>query len=86
MSKWCNTCHRNELTGVWQSCNADCPVFGKDFEELAKIVVSIQGIKIKDERCCDNCGRLDGWNGCGEYVEDCMQDYDAYSNWIPKND
>ena len=35
-------------------------------------------------RSCANCGRHDGWNGCGKYVEDCMQDYDVYSNWIPK--
>ena len=41
---------------------------------------------MEDNRSCASCGRLDGWNGCGEYVEDCMQDYDAYSNWIPKND
>ena len=38
----------------------------------------------KDKRKCANCGRHDGWNGCGEYVEDCMKDYDAYSNWTPK--
>ena len=37
-------------------------------------------------RSCANCGRLDGWRGCGEYVEDCMQDYDTYFNWIPKED
>ena len=40
----------------------------------------------RDKRKCANCGRLDGWNGCGDYVDDCMQDYDAYSNWIPKKD
>ena len=37
-----------------------------------------------DNRCCSNCGRHDGCNGCGEYVENCMQDYDTYSSWIPK--
>ena len=47
MSKWCETCHRNELAGEWQPCSEDCPVFGKDFNELAKIVVSMKGIKIR---------------------------------------
>ena len=50
MSKWCDTCHRNEITGEWKSCSKDCPVFGKNFEEFARIVVSMQGIKIR-ERC-----------------------------------
>lgn len=35
MSRWCNTCHHNE----YQSCNKDCVVFGKNFEELAEIVI-----------------------------------------------
>lgn len=39
MSKWCDTCYRNELTGEWKSCTKDCPVFGKSFEELARIVI-----------------------------------------------
>ena len=39
MAKWCDTCWRNEITEEWKSCNDDCPVFGKDFEELAKIVI-----------------------------------------------
>lgn len=38
----------------------------------------------KDNRCCANCGRLDvGIVGCGEHARTCMQDGDAYSNWIP---
>ena len=40
MSKWCSTCYRNEFTGEWQSCNDDCPVFGKSFDDLAKTVIS----------------------------------------------
>ena len=40
--------------------------------------------EINDSRCCESCGRHDGWNGCGEYFDDCMQDYDTYSIWIPK--
>lgn len=39
MSKWCDTCYRNEITKEWKSCDSDCPVFGKHFEELAKIVI-----------------------------------------------
>ena len=39
MSKWCNTCYRNELTSEWKSCDSECPVFGKSFDELAKIVI-----------------------------------------------
>ena len=50
MSKWCKTCHRNELAGVWLPCSDDCPVFEKDFDDIAKIVVSMQGIKIRP-RC-----------------------------------
>lgn len=40
MSKWCETCHRNKATGIWASCEPSCPVFGKDFEELAEMVVT----------------------------------------------
>ena len=39
MAKWCNKCYRNELTGEWKSCNDDCPIFGKSYEELIKIVL-----------------------------------------------
>lgn len=83
MAKWCNTCHRNEFTGEWKSCDGSCPVFGKDFDELAKIVI---GSIINDKRKCANCGRFNiESHGCGKYVEDCMQNYNAYSNWIPKD-
>lgn len=36
MSKWCETCYRNNMSDGWKSCDDDCPVFGKHFEELAK--------------------------------------------------
>ena len=39
MSKWCNTCHRNELPDEWTSCDNECPVFGKSFDDLAKAVI-----------------------------------------------
>ena len=38
MSRWCNTCYNNE----YPSCNKDCVMFGKNFEELAKIVIEQQ--------------------------------------------
>lgn len=36
-----------------------------------------------DNRECSNCGRFicTGY-GCGKYVDDCMKDGNAYSNWI----
>ena len=39
MSRWCDTCHRNDITGLWQSCSSDCPVFGKDFGTLQRAVL-----------------------------------------------
>lgn len=39
MSKWCNTCHRNNLKDIWNSCSGDCPVFGKDFDDLAEMLI-----------------------------------------------
>ena len=39
MSKWCDICHRNEFTGEWKSCDSSCPVFGKDFKELAREII-----------------------------------------------
>lgn len=36
------------------------------------------------DRECANCGRFREGNGCGAFVDNCMTDYDAYSNWIPK--
>lgn len=40
----------------------------------------------KDQRECANCGRFNkNTHGCGKYVDDCMKDGDAYSNWIPQN-
>lgn len=42
MSRWCDTCYRNEATGEWESCNKDCPAFGKYFEELENAVVEMK--------------------------------------------
>jgi len=47
----------------------------------------VRVVCFKDGRKCANCGRCnEETHGCGEYVNDCMKDYDAYSNWIPKDD
>lgn len=54
MAKWCNTCNRNVITGEWQSCNDDCPVYGKSHDELAKIVVSIKEILTEVEGIADS--------------------------------
>ena len=35
MSRWCKTCRHSE----YPSCNENCIVFGKDFEELAETVL-----------------------------------------------
>lgn len=35
-------------------------------------------------RECANCGRFREGDGCGAFIDNCMTDYDAYSNWIPK--
>ena len=46
MSKWCNECYRNQITGEWESCGPDCPAFGIDpFETFKKIIE--QDIKIQ---------------------------------------
>lgn len=39
MSKWCETCYRNEMTGEWKPCGNDCPVFGNYFEDIAKMAI-----------------------------------------------
>lgn len=61
MSKWCDTCYRNKLTSEWKSCDSSCPVFGKSFEELAKIVIEyrIKENKIYKtvEQECSGCGK-----------------------------
>lgn len=36
MSQWCNECHQNKMFGQWKSCENDCPIFGLNFEDLAK--------------------------------------------------
>ena len=55
MSKWCDTCVREPYDG----CNGDCPVCGKDFEELAKTVLQYEKLKSK----------LEYLKSCAETVE-----------------
>lgn len=55
MAKWCETCYREPYVG----CNVDCPVFGKDFDELAKMVIQYEKLK----------SRLEYLKSCAETVE-----------------
>lgn len=73
MSYWCNICQRNKITGVWQPCSEDCPVFGKHFEDLAEIVVSIKGIKIRStcKHMRDDGICLNGTSSTGRCEEHC---------------
>lgn len=52
MSKWCNTCHRNEITGEWKSCDKSCPVFGKEFDELAREMIKNNNKEDEDIKEC----------------------------------
>lgn len=46
----------------------------------------IRVVCFKDNRKCANCGHFcKETYGCGDYCDDCMKDYDAYSNWISKD-
>ena len=80
MSKWCSTCYRNEITGEWKSCGEDCPVFGKDFEELAKVVIKHNTKIYKTvEQECSGCGKHFHLKYCSdgnyEYIDgvcDCL--------------
>lgn len=49
MSKWCDTCHRNEITGEWESCSKDCPIFGKDPEEIKDIATEMKNNALVDK-------------------------------------
>ena len=49
MSKWCDTCHRNEISGEWKSCSGDCPAFGKHFEELDNAVAEMKNNDLVDK-------------------------------------
>lgn len=51
MSKWCKKCYRNEMNNEWESCDESCPIFGKDFEDLAKRILAVS---IPDEYMLPN--------------------------------
>ena len=37
----------------------------------------------RSTRRCENCSRFnEETNSCGKYVNTCMQNYNAYSNWL----
>lgn len=41
-------------------------------------------MQLPEDRECATCGRFREGDGCGAWVDNCMNDYDAYSNWIPR--
>ena len=47
--RWCDTCHRNEITGEWKSCTKDCPIFGKDPEEIENIAIEMKNGALVDK-------------------------------------
>ena len=58
MSKWCDTCYRNNITGINESCNEDCPIFGKSFEELvAEMVIRKSQRPDEFKECVEACSR-----------------------------
>ena len=58
MSKWCNTCYRNSITGIYESCNESCPIFGKTFEELvAEMVIHKSQRPDEFKKCTEACSR-----------------------------
>ena len=64
---------------------SDCNIASKVVEECDKSCEVKLIRKEKDDRECANCGRFqNAYYGCGRYVDECVQDVDAYSNWIPK--
>ena len=96
MSKWCNTCYRNEFTGEWKSCSEDCPVFGKYFDDLAKIIIE-RDTKIYKivEQECSGCGKHFHLKYCSdgnyEYIDevcDCLATFHpvdgepSFAEWI----
>ena len=44
MSKWCDTCYRNEITGEWEPCDESCPMFGRYFGAAKKLIDEINWI------------------------------------------
>lgn len=62
MSKWCNTCHREPYEG----CQSNCPIFGLDFDELAKKHLEVIN-KLKYLKACAET--------VDAYEDDILDDY-----------
>lgn len=69
MSKWCDTCYRNELNSEWKSCDSECPVFGKSSKEIAKIVIE------------NNTMQTNHKNAVLQGLEN-MREYDGHGNGL----
>lgn len=63
-------------------CDSDLSLINEKLFECKKIIESC--LCVLNNRECANCDRFQGKYGCGRYVDSCMQDGDAYSNWLPK--
>lgn len=70
MSRWCYKCQRVRITGKYESCGPNCPVFGKDPIDLDCIVLgfeqAINQIKALKEESLRNAynaaaGYDEGW-------------------------
>ena len=70
MSRWCNKCQREKITGKYESCEPNCPVFGKYPVDLDCIVLGleqainqIKALKEESLRKADNAaaGYDEGW-------------------------
>lgn len=63
-------------------CDSDLSLINNKLFECKKNIENC--LSILNNRECANCGRFQKERGCGRYVDDCMQNGDVYSNWIPK--
>lgn len=63
MSQWCTTCYRRP----YRSCDSSCPVFGKDHDELAEMVLKSKIVY------CGNCKR-EGTDDCPMHINGAPRD------------
>lgn len=81
MSRWCNTCHLENVTGRYEPCDENCPVFGKDFNDLAKRIIAAH---VSDEDMLpDDCLYLSGFLTTDYDGIFCVADSKEY--WCSKN-
>lgn len=75
--------HRLACTATCKRCNFERQL--DDDYGAAIACPNCGAVMVKPaNRECANCGRFREGDGCGAFVDNCMTDCDAYSNWIPK--